>query len=154
MAYIFGGDSLEHEKIVGRRLRALSNLVRRYIDNSDVKKQIDDMTGTNGRIIGYIARNSERPIYQRDLEREFGITRSTASKVVILMEKKGFIRHECAEHDARLKRLILTERSEAIVSMMEEDASRTEEKLTAGFSEEELCTLREYLDRMINNMEE
>ena len=70
------------------------------------------------------------------------------------MEKKGFIRHECADHDARLKRLILTERSEAIVSMMEADASRTEKKLTAGFSEEELCALRGYLDRMIKNMEE
>ena len=110
------------------------------------------MTGTNGWIIGYIARNSDRPVYQRDLEREFGITRSTASKVVILMEKKGFIRHESAPHDARLKQLLLTERSQKIVSMMEDDAKRTEKKLTEGFSEDEIATLRSYLERMIENM--
>ena len=145
---------MEENKRVGRRLRILNNLVRRQIDKSCTKKQIDDMTGTNGWIIGYIARNSDKPIYQRDLERKFGITRSTASKVVILMEKKGFIRHEAAPHDARLKQLLLTERSREIVSMMEEDARRTEKKLTAGFSDGELEELRSYLDRMIKNMEE
>jgi DNA-binding MarR family transcriptional regulator len=145
---------MEENKRVGRRLRILNNLVRRQIDKSCTKKQIDDMTGTNGWIIGYIARNSDKPIYQRDLEREFGITRSTASKVVILMEKKGFIRHEAAPHDARLKQLLLTERSREIVSMMEEGARHTEKKLTAGFSDNELEELRSYLDRMIKNMEE
>jgi DNA-binding MarR family transcriptional regulator len=128
-------------------------MIRRHVDNSCTKKQIDDMTGSNGWIIAYMDRNSDRPIYQRDLEREFGITRSTASKVVILMEKKGFIRHEAAPHDARLKQLLLTERSLEIVSMMKRDAQKTEKKLTAGFSEEELCALRSYLDRMIENME-
>ena len=145
---------MEENKRIGRRLRILNNLVRRYIDKSCTKKEIDDMTGTNGWIIGYIARNSGGPVYQRDLEREFGITRSTASKVIILMEKKGFICHESAPHDARLKQLRLTERSKKIVSMMEEDAKRTEKKLTDGFSEEELDTLRAYLERMIKNMEE
>ena len=145
---------MEQNNRVGRRLRILNNLVRRYVDNFCTKKEIDDMTGTNGWIIGYIARNSDRPVYQRDLEREFGITRSTASKVVILMEKKGFIYHESAPHDARLKQLLLTERSQKIVSMMEEDAKRTEKKLTEGFSEEELDMLRSYLERMIKNMTE
>ena len=148
-----GSDDLEDKKRIGRRLRILNNLVRRRIDNSCTKKKIDDMTGTNGWIIGYIDRNGDRPVYQRDLEREFGITRSTASKVVILMEKKGFISHVSAPHDARLKQLVLTERSREIVSMMNEDAQRNEKKLTAGFSEAELAELRSYLDRMIANME-
>ncbi len=149
-----GWCNMESEKRIGRKLRILNNLVRRRIDNSCTKKQIDDMTGTNGWIIAYIDRNADRPVYQRDLEREFGITRSTASKVVILMEKKGFIRHESAPHDARLKQLLLTERSREIVSMMEADSQRTEKKLTDGFTEAELETLRDYIDRMIKNMEE
>lgn len=142
----------EQNKRIGRRLRVLGNLVRRHVDNSCTKKKIDELTGTNGRIIGYIARNGDRPVYQRDLEREFGITRSTASKVVILMEKKGFIVRGSAEHDARLKQLILTDRSREIVSMMDADAERTEKKLTEGFSDAELETLRGYFDRMIENM--
>ena len=144
---------MDDKKSVGRHLRILNNLVRRHIDNSCTKKKVDDMTGTNGWIIGYIAKNSDRPVYQKDLEREFGITRSTASKVVILMEKKGFIYHESAEHDARLKQLKLTDRSREIVAMMERNAEQTEKKLTDGFSDAELTQLCQYLDRMIANME-
>ena len=138
---------------VGRRLRMLNNLVKRHIDNSCTKKQIDDMTGTNGWIIAYMARNADHPVYQRDIEREFGITRSTTSKVIILMEKKGFIVRESATHDARLRELKLTERSRELVSMMGENANDTEKKLTEGFTDEELTALRGYIDRMIANME-
>lgn len=138
---------------LGHRLRVLNNMIRRHVDNSCTKKQIDDMTGTNGWIIAYMARNSDHPVYQRDIEREFGITRSTTSKVIILMEKKGFIVRESATHDARLRELKLTERSLELVSMMDENAARTEKKLTDGFTEEELDTLRGYIDRMVANME-
>ncbi len=148
-----GGECLKPQnKRIGRELRVLNNLIRRHVDNSCTKKQIDELTGTNGWIIGYIDRNADRPVYQRDLEREFGITRSTASKVVILMEKKGFIIREVADHDARQRRLMLTDRSREIVSMMDADAQRTEKKLTDGFSDKELAELRSYLQRMIENM--
>lgn len=138
---------------VGHRLRVLNNMIRRHVDNSCTKKQIDDITGTNGWIIAYMARNSDHPVYQRDIEREFGITRSTTSKVIILMEKKGFIVRENATHDARLRELKLTERSLELVSMMDENAIRTEKKLTDSFTAEELDTLRGYIDRMVANME-
>ena len=55
---------------VGHRLRVLNNMIRRHVDNSCTKKQIDDITGTNGWIIAYMARNSDHPVYQRDIERE------------------------------------------------------------------------------------
>lgn len=138
---------------IGHRLRVLNNMIRRHVDNSCTKKQIDDMTGTNGWIIAYMARNADHPVYQRDIEREFGITRSTTSKVIILMEKKGFIVRENASHDARLRELKLTERSLELVSMMDESAAHTEKKLTDGFTAEELATLRGYIDRMVANME-
>ena len=144
---------MDKNQHVGRRLRILNNLVKRHIDNSCTKKQIDDMTGTNGWIIAYMARNVDHPVYQRDIEREFGITRSTTSKVIILMEKKGFIVRESATHDARLRELKLTERSRELVSMMGENANDTEKKLTEGFTDEELKALRGYIDRMIANME-
>ena len=65
---------------IGIELRYLNNLIRRYVDNKLHKKYIDSVTGTNGWIIGYIADHGD--VYQKDLETEFGITRSTASKAV------------------------------------------------------------------------
>ena len=90
------------EHHIGREIRSLNNAIRREVDSSPVKRKIDDITGTNGWIIGYISRNSGRDIYQRDIEKEFGITRSTASKVLILMEKKTDIYTICAYNMAKI----------------------------------------------------
>ena len=93
------------KEYVSRKLHSLSNLIMRYFDNSPIKKSLDQVTGTNGWIIGYLADHDDRVIYQKDLEKEFGITRSTASKVVNRMEQKGLIRRECVAEDARLRKL-------------------------------------------------
>ena len=78
------------ERALGIELRKLSNLTCRYFDQQTNKRAVDAVTGTNGWIIGYIARREKegREVYQRDLETRFGITRSTASKVVALMVQK------------------------------------------------------------------
>ncbi|MGI6174076.1 MAG: MarR family winged helix-turn-helix transcriptional regulator [Christensenellales bacterium] len=53
----------------------------------------------------------EKIVCQRDVEREFHITRSSTSGLLKLMEKKGLIVRERVEGDARLKRLVLTEKA-------------------------------------------
>ena len=79
------------ERYIGAELRRLSNLSCRYFERQAGKRQTEAITGTNGWIIGYIGRREERGevVYQHDLESRFGITRSTASKVVSLMAQKG-----------------------------------------------------------------
>ena len=76
------------EKItIGRELRKLHNAIRRHVDNSPIRHEIENITGTNGWIIVFLADRRDRDIYQRDIEREFGITRSTASKVLLTVRR-------------------------------------------------------------------
>lgn len=138
---------------IGRELRALNNAIRRQVDNSPIKHKVDDITGTNGWIIGYIARNASRDIYQRDIEKEFGITRSTASKVLILMEKKGLVERVSVPHDARLKKLVLTPKSLELEEMMRLDANQIEARLIQGFTQDELNAMSNYISRMKENMQ-
>ena len=140
------------KEYVSRKLHSLSNLIMRYFDNSPIKKSLDQVTGTNGWIIGYLADHDDRVIYQKNLEKEFGITRSTASKVVNRMEQKGLIRRECVAEDARLRKLTLTPEAWDIFHKMEVDHTNLERKLMKGFSEEETEKLRGYIDRMYENM--
>ena len=137
---------------LGIRLRMVNNAIRRYLDKSTLKKELDNITCSNTWIIGHIAA-SGGSVYQRDLESEFGITRSTASKVLILLEKKGLIKREGVMHDARLKRISLTPRSEEIAQRLRENGAEMEKKLTNGFTKEELDTLFSYLDRIRENLE-
>ncbi len=48
-------------------------------------------------------------MFQRDIEREFSITRSTVTNILQLMERKGYIERRSVPQDARLKQLVLTE---------------------------------------------
>lgn len=142
------------QKRIGIDLRCLSNLTLRFMENKANKKYVDNITGTNGWIIGYISDHSDRDIYQRDLEEEFSITRSTASKVVNLMVRKGLIVRQSVTHDARLKKLVLTEKALDIAKLMDQDGENLEKTLRQGFSDDEIETLHQYLERLKKNLTE
>lgn len=104
---------------IGNDVRILSHQIHRWIENSPNKKKIDSCTGTNAWIIGYISDKTEKneDVYQKDLEKCFEITRSTASKVVNLMVEKGMVERQSVPWDARLKKLVLTDKEEKSMSL-------------------------------------
>lgn len=142
----------EKKDSVGMQLRCLNNLIMRYMENSPVKKKMDQITGMNGWIIGYIASHPDEDIYQKDFEKRFSITRSTASKVLSLMEKKGLILRQSVPHDARLKKIVLTPKALEVHEMVKKDAAHFEGTLTEGFSKAEKALLISYLERIKNNI--
>lgn len=138
---------------VGRELRSLNNLIRRYIDFSTHRNEIDSVTGNNGWIIGFIAeRSTQQDIYQKDIEDYFTITRSTASRVLSLMEQKGLIERHPVAQDARLKKIVLTQKAMGIWQLRLEDFRKMEATLVEGFSEDEKDTLLSYIQRMKTNL--
>lgn len=137
---------------IGFELHSLNNLIRRYFDFSSYKKEIDAVTGNNGWIIGFLADNVNRDIYQKDLEEQFTITRSTASKVLRLMEQKGLVERQSVAHDARLKKLVLTEKAWKLKGLMREDGDRMEQTLLKGFTCDEVTMLYGFIKRMKDNM--
>lgn len=153
-----GDDDMENSenKDIGMRFRMINNAIRRYVDrSSELKSELDNLTCSNGWIIGHLAHMEKlgRDVLQRDFENNFGITRSTASKVLKLLEKKGMIERVPVSHDGRMKRIIMTDKSREISRKMQADYERTEKQLTRGFSEEELKKLRGFLDRIQQNLE-
>ena len=144
------------ERTIGIELRRLSNLTSRYFEQRTNKKQVDAITGTNGWIIGYIARQEEKGnmVCQRDLEARFGVTRSTASKVISLMVQKGLITQAGVPGDKRLKRLVLTDRAREVKKLMDEDHRSFESTLRRGLTGQEIETLFSLLDRLQENLKQ
>ncbi len=141
------------DKSISTQLRGLSHRIHRFLENSPNKKTIDSITGTHGWIIAFLSCNKNKDVFQKDVEREFDVTRSTASKVIDLMEQKGLVRRERVSCDARLKKLVLTEESESISKLFENDIGRLEETLTKGFTDEEKEILCDFIVRMKTNLE-
>lgn len=138
---------------INTELRILSRNINKYFINYGNRRKIDKMTGSGGWIIAYIAENYNRDIFQRDLEKEFDITRSTASKNVDLLVENGFIVREPVDYDARLKKLVLTEKSKELFDIMRNDRATLESQMLSGFSEEEKKQLRGFLRRLSANLE-
>ncbi len=141
-----------NEQAIGHEIHMLSNLISRVVDNSPTRQQIEDATGNNTWIIGFIAQRTGTDVFQRDIEKQFGVTRSTASKVVSLMEKKGLIERQSIPCDARLKKLVLTDRSWEILNCMEAEFDMVEDTLAKGFTKEELDRFMDYIKRMQVNI--
>ncbi len=54
-------------------------------------------------IISYLCDNEDKNIFQRDIEREFHIGRSTVSNALKVLEKEGLVERKSVIIDARLK---------------------------------------------------
>lgn len=93
---------------IGIVLRAINNLLMRASVQQSKNSGIDNCTFMHGWILGYLCLHNEDNVYQRDIEREFSLTRSAVTSIVKNMEQKGYIKRIEVEHDARLKKLVIT----------------------------------------------
>ncbi len=141
------------QRQVGPELKALSNLIKRYIDNNLVKPHEDNVTGMQGWIAGYIASRGEDDVYQRDLEAEFNMRRSTATVILQLMEKNGLIIRTSVPRDARLKKIELTQKAQKIICEIDEGIQTMEAKLAEGISDEEMRVFYTVIDKIKKNLE-
>lgn len=136
---------------LGRRVGHVSHLYRRNIDNvigEESRNYTDSMTGRNFWVLRYLQDHAGEAVYQKDLETEFKIRRSTVSCMVELMEQKGFLRRESVGGDARLKRLVLTPRAETLLNAVFAGVQRMETEVQAAFTPEEYQTLTVLLERL------
>ena len=124
------------------------------MEHSDVFSHMDDnVTRNNGWILNYLAHHSDRDIYQKDIENDFCIRRSTVSKVIRLMEAKGLIRRETVPSDARLKKLVLTPDGKKLQAAIERDQQETERLLRQGVTEEELQVFFQVMEKFKKNIQ-
>ncbi len=144
---------MEESYRIGWQIKVLSNLIKREVGNFGCDKYQDELTGNNMFIIGYLARHREEDVFQKDLEEFFSVRRSTMSTIILRMEQKGFLSRESVSHDARLKKLVLTEKGEQIHEMIESKIEDTEKKLSSGLTEDEKQTLFHLLEKLRRNLE-
>lgn len=139
------------DRKIGKRIRCTSTKIKRVIENLDSIRKLDNISGTNGFIIVFIYKSKE-DIYQKDIEKEFGITRSTASNIISLMEKKNLIIRKKVDNDARLRKLILTEEAKEYARAVLRDLEKFEALITNDISEEELDIFCNVLEKIEDNL--
>lgn len=146
----------EEPRYLAFEIKNLNQMIGRALMNLSMKNEMDQMTVRHARIIGYLYRNRDQDIFQKDLEAKFHITSSTVTSILKLMEKKGYIRRVSVERDARLKKLVLTETGEKIQSQHFENFLKMqgilEEEITREIPAQELAVFRSVLNKMKENL--
>lgn len=135
---------------VGRKINILSHKIKRRIGKVALEYGI---SGMQAKILGYIYNNSSnRDIFQKTIEEEFDIRRSSVTSVLTLMEKNELIKRVSVSEDARLKKIILTDKGIEVNKLVYKEITKIEEIISNTLSEDELNTFICNLDKLNKNI--
>lgn len=137
---------------VGHIIKELNGAFRKMFLSSGTEAGLDEVTLMHGWIMGYLHHNQNREIYQKTIESEFNIRRSTVTTILQLMEKKGYIRREAVAGDARLKRIVLTQQGTETAVRTKSMIDNMEKSLNEGIGERELAVFLEVVEKLLQNM--
>lgn len=138
------------KRAAGRCISKLSNQIRRRLDAYSAKSGV---SGSQGRVLHFALAQSE-DVFQRDIEQEFNMRPPSASELLKQMEKNGLIRRESMAQDARLKKIIVTEKAAGLVGQVFPDLDALERDLTRGISPEQLEVFFQVIGRMSENLKD
>lgn len=146
-----GSERMKRSETIGYKIRLIHNQIHRTMEFKR-KENEDDLTSMQRWTLGFLHEHEGQEIYQREIEAAFSISRATASNMLSVMERKGLIERHSVEHDARLKRLVLTERARMLFAKADRDVMEMEDILVAGMSEEEVEMLIKLLNQILENI--
>lgn len=125
-----------------------------HITEQALGSAIPDISGANARIIMLIAHNDSRgvPTYQSDIRDCFSTTRSTSSRVIKLMEQKGWITCSASTRDARKIRLHLTKKAVIIANKIDAASALVQSQMLEGIDPGTVSQVTSAILRMRANL--
>ena len=136
---------------IGHKIRCTHNVIGKYFSTCWNKTGVEPTRMQCG-TLHYLHDHKGQDVFQKDLEEFFAMSGATATNILKLMEKDGLITRVPMQHDARLKKIQLTEKGMELDEMARQNVERLEAGMRKGFTEEEITRFREYLDRMTQNV--
>ncbi len=140
-------------RIVPMILRSAA-MIRNRTSGQSYIRTLHDICGRNAWVLFFLESQEKNGhmVFQKDIESCLSMTRSGVSKLIKGIEADGLIKRQAVPEDARLKRIVLTQRGRELTRLAQEEKERLDEDLCAGFSQEELEGFASYLERFMENM--
>lgn len=148
---------MKFEDTLAMRVRYLSNQFSRFLGEikSQFEREVPEaerVTGLQGWVIVYLYENAERGVYQKDIEKQFNVRRSTVTVLLQLMEKNGLVVRTVDPRDQRQKRLELTEKAKDLYRLVGQSIARAEAWATRGVGEAELAAFYQTMNKIAKNI--
>lgn len=132
-------------------INCISNRLRNR--SQEVHTQLG-IGSAQGKILNYVLVESEaHSVYQKDLEREFGLRPSTVTEMLNALEQKKLIQRVSDEWDGRYKKIVFTEKARSMKDRIRQEVEETEHLLLQGITEQEKQEFLRIAEKMLQNLE-
>lgn len=139
---------------LGLGISKIHHIISRKMDASVINAIDDNLTISQAYVIDFISiEGKNKEIFQKDLEREFDLKRSSVSLMLNNMEKSNLIERVPVTEDARLKKIVLTEKSKKIYEKISIAIDSIENRLSEDITQEEIEVFQIVLEKIRNNLE-
>ncbi len=135
-------------KNLGVLINKIANQLKRKMDKE--MNENYNLTKTQSLVLSYI--NSNKEIYQKDIEKRFSIRRSTATEILNLMEKRNLIKRIPSKIDKRLNNIEITEEGIKLEKVGKEKIKELEKHMTKSLTKEEKKELIRLLEKVEQNL--
>ena len=135
-------------KNLGILINKIANQLKRKMDKE--MNENYNLTKTQSLVLSYI--NSNKEIYQKDIEKRFSIRRSTATEILNLMEKRNLIKRIPSKIDKRLNNIEITEEGIKLEKVGKEKIKELEKQMTKSLTKEEKKELIRLLEKVEQNL--
>jgi len=104
------------------------------------------------RILGYLHDNKDKLVTQKELEEELQVSHPTVVGILQRLEKKGLIKTFLNPNKKTMKIVTLIEYEAELFKNINKEKEEFENKLLAGFTDDEKVQLEEFLIRLHRNI--
>ncbi|KZL92321.1 MarR family winged helix-turn-helix transcriptional regulator [Clostridium magnum] len=137
---------------IGKQIFTFCNKLNRKIGKEASKYGV---TSVQGRILGFLNHKSDKKdIFQKDIEEELDIRRSSVTSVLQLMEKNGYIKRVSVCEDARLKKIVITDKGLETNKNVYSSILKIEKILRDELSDEETGMFVNLINRLAKKIED
>ncbi len=136
----------------GKIINQISNRLR---SRSQVVHTQLGIGSAQGKLLNYVLVESvHHPVYQKDLENEFGLRASTITEMLNALERKELISRIADEQDGRYKKIVFTEKALVMKDLIRQEVEETESLLLQGISPEEEREFMRIARKMLENLDQ
>lgn len=134
-------------------LMSLANYI--FHKSAVIQKEIypEKLASTYDYIITYLCESDKPNIFQRDIENEFNLSRSTVSTILKELEEQGLIERKSVISDARLKKVEPTETGRLINAACSHAFKKFENQLFEGIEPERIQIFFDVVEKMKQNVD-
>lgn len=144
---------MKEKRMLGFELREIHNLIKEIVRKTRPIQDKPPLTQLQAGIMGYLFRHQDQPVYQKNIEEEFRISRATATNTLQVMEKNGLLTRCCMDRDARLKRIMMTPMALEDHIKVEAHMENMDARMLAGMSKTDQAELLRLLGIVHTNLE-